>query len=89
MIYFILNDQMFHVLPELWLPHWEVLFQILKCGFYLFTVTGFDLWLSVLTLGIVCTIYTALVSAASRGGGRTVVGEVSAEVEWKKRRRDE
>uniref|UniRef100_A0A8C9DF22 Sodium-dependent multivitamin transporter n=1 Tax=Prolemur simus TaxID=1328070 RepID=A0A8C9DF22_PROSS len=28
--------------------------------FYLFTVTGFDLWLSVLTLGIVCTVYTAL-----------------------------
>jgi len=23
-------------------------------------VTGFDLWLSVLTLGIVCTVYTAL-----------------------------
>lgn len=28
---------------------------------FLFTVTGFDLWLSVLALGIVCNIYTALV----------------------------
>uniref|UniRef100_G1QRT5 Solute carrier family 5 member 6 n=1 Tax=Nomascus leucogenys TaxID=61853 RepID=G1QRT5_NOMLE len=33
-------------------------------------VTGFDLWLSVLALGIVCTIYTALVSAVSPGVGR-------------------
>ena len=28
-------------------------------------MTGFDLWLSVLTLGIVCTIYTALVSVVN------------------------
>lgn len=33
-------------------------------------MTGFDLWLSVLTLGIVCAIYTALVSAVSLRGGR-------------------
>ena len=35
-------------------------------------MTGFDLWLSVLTLGIVCTIYTALVTSLREGwrGGR-------------------
>jgi hypothetical protein len=38
----------------------------------LLTVTGFDLWLSVLALGIVCTIYTSLVSAAIPGGWKDV-----------------
>lgn len=33
-------------------------------------MTGFDPWLSVLTLGIVCTLYTALVRAISLRGGR-------------------
>lgn len=61
----------FYVLPGvLWLLHWETLFQRQKLDFYLFTVTGFDLWLSVLTLGIVCTIYTALVNAVSLRGGK-------------------
>ncbi|KAB1267310.1 Sodium-dependent multivitamin transporter [Camelus dromedarius] len=41
-------------------------------------VTGFDLWLSVLTLGIVCTIYTALTSVAGmlsflQGGLKAVI----------------
>lgn len=71
MIYFILNDQMLHLLPGLlWLVAWETLFQRQECDFYLFIVTGFDLWLSVLTLGIVCTVYTALVSTLSLRGGR-------------------
>lgn len=30
-------------------------------------MTGFDLWLSVLALGIVCNIYTALVIAVNLG----------------------
>lgn len=49
-----------------------------ECDFYLFTVTGFDIWLSVLTLGIVCTVYTALVSAGRRDKVRR---------EWEKRDR--
>lgn len=79
MIYFILDGQILHVFLGLfWFLCWETLFQRQECGFYLFAVTGFDLWLSVLTLGIVCTVYTALVSVVSlrrgRGDGRRKKG---------------
>uniref|UniRef100_A0A4X2LT40 Sodium-dependent multivitamin transporter n=1 Tax=Vombatus ursinus TaxID=29139 RepID=A0A4X2LT40_VOMUR len=36
----------------------QMVMRILLC--YLLTVTGFDLWGSVLALGIVCTVYTSL-----------------------------
>lgn len=65
------NDQPVHVLPRLLgLPCWDTFLSRQERDFYLFAVTGFDLWLSVLTLGIVCNIYTALVSAARLRGGR-------------------
>ena len=71
---------MLHILPRLlWLLCWETLLGRQECDFYLFTVTGFDLWLSVLTLGIVCTVYTALVSAVSLRGGRRR-GEIGREM---------
>uniref|UniRef100_A0A481D641 Sodium-dependent multivitamin transporter n=1 Tax=Sus scrofa TaxID=9823 RepID=A0A481D641_PIG len=55
------NDQPVHVLPRLLgLPCWDTFLSRQERDFYLFAVTGFDLWLSVLTLGIVCNIYTAL-----------------------------
>lgn len=43
----------------------------------MFSVTGFDLWLSVLALGIVCNIYTALVIAVISGvtAGRWEMGK--------------
>lgn len=68
---------MLHVLLGFfWFLCWKTLFQRQECGFYLFAVTGFDLWLSVLTLGIVCTVYTALVSVVlSLRRGRAMGGK--------------
>lgn len=74
MIYFIVNDQMLYLCGMTRLPYQGFSpgepFSRDKNVASMLTVTGFDLWLSVLALGIVCTIYTALVSAVSPGEGR-------------------